>query len=115
MAAREWVSTRVENHNVPSYWGVNAVRRLSSYDSYSESYNPNWHSHFNYWNQEEQPRYQPPPSPTRATPQTPNSGTSLEDIVKSLALTTLQLQQETEAGLQETRIELQERGKAYNS
>ncbi|KAL0291447.1 UNVERIFIED_CONTAM: hypothetical protein Sradi_7026000 [Sesamum radiatum] len=33
---------------------------------------------------------------------------SLEDIVKSLALTTLQFQQETEAGLQETRIELQE-------
>ncbi|KAL0281763.1 UNVERIFIED_CONTAM: hypothetical protein Sradi_7289400 [Sesamum radiatum] len=33
---------------------------------------------------------------------------SLEDIVKSLALTTLQFQQEMEAGLQETRIELQE-------
>ncbi|KAK4385424.1 hypothetical protein Sango_2666400 [Sesamum angolense] len=32
--------------------------------------------------------------------QTPNSGMSLEDIVKSLALTTLQFQQDTMAGLQ---------------
>ncbi|KAL0361832.1 UNVERIFIED_CONTAM: hypothetical protein Sradi_3867700 [Sesamum radiatum] len=108
MAANEWISMRVENHNVPSYWGVNAVRGLPSYDSYFESYNPNCQSHFNYWDQEEQPRYQPPPSPTYATPQTPNSGMSLEDIVKSLAHTTLQFQQETEAGLQGTRIELQE-------
>ncbi|KAL0307538.1 UNVERIFIED_CONTAM: hypothetical protein Scaly_2979900 [Sesamum calycinum] len=33
---------------------------------------------------------------------------SLEDIVKSLALTTLQFQQDTMAGLQETRVEWQE-------
>ncbi|KAL0308746.1 UNVERIFIED_CONTAM: hypothetical protein Sradi_5816900 [Sesamum radiatum] len=43
-------------------------------------------------------RYQPPPSPVQAAPQTPNSGMSLEDIVKSLALTTLQFQQDTMAG-----------------
>ncbi|KAL0361297.1 UNVERIFIED_CONTAM: hypothetical protein Sradi_3814200 [Sesamum radiatum] len=108
MAAREWISTRVENHNVPSHWGVNTVRGLPSYDSYFESYNPNWRSHFSYWDLEEQPRYQPPPSPTHVTPQTLNSGMSLEDIVKSLALTTFQFQLQTEAGLQETRIELQE-------
>ncbi|KAL0387887.1 UNVERIFIED_CONTAM: hypothetical protein Sradi_2670500 [Sesamum radiatum] len=47
---------------------------------------------------EEQLRYQPPPSPMQAAPQTPNSGMSLEDIVKSLALTTLQLKQDTMAG-----------------
>ncbi|KAL0366818.1 UNVERIFIED_CONTAM: hypothetical protein Sradi_3571900 [Sesamum radiatum] len=107
MATREWISTRIENHNIPAYWGVNAVRGLPSYDSYSESYNPNWQSHFHYWDQEEQLRYQPPPSPTQTTPQTLNSGMSLEDIVKSLALTTLQFQQETEAGLQETRESIQ--------
>ncbi|KAL0347726.1 UNVERIFIED_CONTAM: hypothetical protein Scaly_1788600 [Sesamum calycinum] len=57
-----------------------------------------WQDHFNYWDQEEQLRYQPPPSPMQAAPQTPNSGMSLEDIVKSLALTTLQLKQDTMAG-----------------
>ncbi|KAK4386073.1 hypothetical protein Sango_2477900 [Sesamum angolense] len=41
-------------------------------------------------------------------PQMPNSSMSLEDIVKSLALTTLQFQQDTMAGLQETKVELQE-------
>ncbi|KAL0379333.1 UNVERIFIED_CONTAM: hypothetical protein Sradi_3238800 [Sesamum radiatum] len=37
----------------------------------------------------------------------PNSGMSLEDIVKSLALTTLQIQQDTRANLQETRASIQ--------
>ncbi|KAL0401666.1 UNVERIFIED_CONTAM: hypothetical protein Slati_4196500 [Sesamum latifolium] len=100
-----------ENHRqyeFPSYWGVNAVRGFPSYDSYSGSYNPSWRSHFNYWDQEEQLRYQPPPSPTQVVPQTLNSGMSLEDIVKSLALTTLQFQQDTSANLQETNAKLQE-------
>ncbi|KAL0418884.1 UNVERIFIED_CONTAM: hypothetical protein Sradi_1301900 [Sesamum radiatum] len=92
-----------ENHRqygFPSYWGVNAVRGFSSYDSYSESYNPGWHSRFNYWDQEEQLRHQPPPSLTQVAPQTPNSGMSLEDIVKSFALTTLQFQQVRRASIQ---------------
>ncbi|KAL0412067.1 UNVERIFIED_CONTAM: hypothetical protein Slati_3796400 [Sesamum latifolium] len=87
-----------ENHRqyeYPSYWGVNAVRGFPSYDSHSESYNARWQSHFNYWDQEEQLRHQLPPSPMQVAPQLPNSGMSLEDIVKSLALTTQQLQQDS--------------------
>ncbi|KAK4382454.1 hypothetical protein Sango_2869100 [Sesamum angolense] len=110
MAGREWISTVDENHRqyeFPSYWGVNTESGFPSYDSYSESYNPGWQNHFNYWDEEEQLRYQPPPSPMQAAPQTSNSGMSLEDIVKSLALTTLQFQQDTMAGLQETKACLQ--------
>ncbi|KAK4383527.1 putative enzymatic polyprotein [Sesamum angolense] len=110
MVGREWISTVDENHRqyeFPSYWGVNAERGFASYDSYSESYNPGWQNHFNYWDEEEQMRYQPPPSPMQAAPQTSNSGMSLEDIVESLALTTLQFQQDTMAGLQETKACLQ--------
>ncbi|KAL0427331.1 UNVERIFIED_CONTAM: hypothetical protein Slati_2907900 [Sesamum latifolium] len=100
-----------ENHRqygFSSYWGVNSVRGFPSYDSYSKSYSSGWQGHFNYWDQEEQLRYQPHPSPTQAAPQTPNSVMSLEDIVKSFALTTLQFQQDTKAGLQEARENLQE-------
>ncbi|KAL0400374.1 UNVERIFIED_CONTAM: hypothetical protein Sradi_2380700 [Sesamum radiatum] len=106
MAGREWISTLGENHRqyeFPSYWGVNAVRGFSSYDSYSESYDLRWQSHFNYWDQEEQLRHQPPPSPTQVALQTQTSGMSLEDIVTSIALTTQQLQQdsiETKASIQ---------------
>ncbi|KAL0456050.1 UNVERIFIED_CONTAM: hypothetical protein Slati_0944200 [Sesamum latifolium] len=109
MGTREWISTMDENHRqygFSSYWGVNAG--FPSYDSYSEFNDPGWQSHFNYWDHEEQPRYQPPPSLMQTTPQTPNSGMSLEDIVKSLALTTFQFQQDTEVRLQETRVGLQE-------
>ncbi|KAL0325064.1 UNVERIFIED_CONTAM: hypothetical protein Sradi_5075700 [Sesamum radiatum] len=77
IAGREWISTVDENHRqyeFPSYWGINAERGFPSYDSYSESYNSGWQDHFNYWDQEEQLRYQPPPSPMQAAPQTPNSG-----------------------------------------
>ncbi|KAL0356117.1 UNVERIFIED_CONTAM: hypothetical protein Sradi_4058600 [Sesamum radiatum] len=73
-------------HNL--IWETNAVRGFSSYDFYSESYNPEWQSNFNYWDQKEQLRYQPPPSLTQVAPQTPISDMSLEDIVKSLALQT---------------------------
>ncbi|KAL0293115.1 UNVERIFIED_CONTAM: hypothetical protein Sradi_6955500 [Sesamum radiatum] len=110
MAGREWISTMGENHRqyvFPSYWGVNAVRGFSSYDSYSESYNPGWQSHFNYWDQEEQLRHQSPPSPMQVAPQTTNSGMSFEDIAKSLALTTLRFQQNTSANFQETRENIQ--------
>ncbi|KAL0448567.1 UNVERIFIED_CONTAM: hypothetical protein Slati_1413100 [Sesamum latifolium] len=70
-------------HNL--IWETNAVRGFPSYDSYSESYNPGWQSHFNYWDQKEQLRQQPLPSPMQVAPQTPNSEMSLEDIVKSIA------------------------------
>ncbi|KAL0440631.1 UNVERIFIED_CONTAM: hypothetical protein Sradi_0002000 [Sesamum radiatum] len=79
MVGREWISTMDENHRqyeFSSYWGVNAERGFPSYDSHSESYNPAWQNHFNYWDQEEQLRYQPPPSPMQVAPQTPNSGVS---------------------------------------
>ncbi|KAL0367513.1 UNVERIFIED_CONTAM: hypothetical protein Sradi_3641400 [Sesamum radiatum] len=98
-----------ENHRQYGFlsnWGVNLG--FPSYDSYSEFNNLGWRSHFNYWNQKEQLRHQPPPSLTQVAPQTPNSGMSLEDIVKSLALTTLQFQQDKKARLQETNAELQE-------
>ncbi|KAL0298922.1 UNVERIFIED_CONTAM: hypothetical protein Sradi_6552000 [Sesamum radiatum] len=64
-------------------------------------------NHFDYWDKKGQLIYQPHLSLTQAAPQTPNSGMSLEDIVKSLALTTLQFQQDTKV-LQETMTELQE-------
>ncbi|KAL0319725.1 UNVERIFIED_CONTAM: hypothetical protein Sradi_5234000 [Sesamum radiatum] len=43
----------------------------------------------------------------QVSPQTPNSGMSLEDIAKSLALTTLQFQQNTRENFQETRESIQ--------
>ncbi|KAL0433342.1 UNVERIFIED_CONTAM: hypothetical protein Slati_2668500 [Sesamum latifolium] len=81
------------------------------YDPHSNFYNPGWRDHpnFNYRNQGEQSKPHPPifnrphPAPAQAPSQTSNSGMSLEDIVKSLALTTQQLQQdstETKASLQ---------------
>ncbi|KAK4381004.1 LINE-1 retrotransposable element O protein [Sesamum angolense] len=53
----------------------------------------------NYWDQEEQLRHQPPSSPMQVAQQTLNSGTSLEDITKSLAVTALQIQHDTRANL----------------
>ncbi|KAL0391453.1 UNVERIFIED_CONTAM: hypothetical protein Slati_4530400 [Sesamum latifolium] len=81
-------------HNL--IWETNAVRRFPSYDFYSESYNPGWQSHFNYWDQKEQLRHQPPPSPTQVAPQTPNSDMSLEEIIKSLALQNLSCRSQME-------------------
>ncbi|KAL0282190.1 UNVERIFIED_CONTAM: hypothetical protein Sradi_7268800 [Sesamum radiatum] len=68
---------------------------------------------FSYRNHGEQSKPQPlsfnQPNPApQAPPQALNSGMSLEDIVKSLAVTTQQFQQKAEVGLQETKAELQE-------
>ncbi|KAK4381432.1 hypothetical protein Sango_2968700 [Sesamum angolense] len=78
------------------------------YDPNSNFYNPGWRDHpnFSYRNQGEQskPHQQPinraVPAPAQALSKPPNSGMSLEDIVKSLALTTQQIQQDTTMGLQ---------------
>ncbi|KAK4405904.1 Retrovirus-related Pol polyprotein from transposon.6 [Sesamum angolense] len=78
------------------------------YDPNSNFYNPGWRDHpnFSYRNQGEQskPHQQPinrvVPAPGQTLSKPPNSGMSLEDIVKSLALTTQQIQQDTTAGFQ---------------
>ena len=75
------------------------------YDPYSNHYNPGWRDHpnFSYGNQGGQQRpppqgfTRPPQVPTQT--QAPNSGMSLEDIVKNLANNTLQFQQETRANI----------------
>ncbi|KAL0402746.1 UNVERIFIED_CONTAM: hypothetical protein Slati_4304500 [Sesamum latifolium] len=85
-------------HNL--IWKMNVVRGFPSYDSYFESYNPGWQSHFNYWDQKAQLRQQPPPSPTQVAPQTPNSEMSLEDI----------FHEDIKARLQETNVSSQDLG-----
>ncbi|KAL2232425.1 UNVERIFIED_CONTAM: hypothetical protein Sindi_1422500 [Sesamum indicum] len=72
------------------------------HDPFFNTYNPGWRDHPNlrYDNQPQNFQrvpHQPPPSP----PQTnPNNGTPLEDIVKTLALSTQQFQQETRLSIQ---------------
>ena len=77
-----------------------------NYDPYSNHYNPGWRDHPNlsYENQGGQQRYHPQnfirPLQAPIQPQAPNSGMSLEDIVKNLANSTLQIQQEIRASIQ---------------
>ncbi|KAL0319983.1 UNVERIFIED_CONTAM: hypothetical protein Sradi_5259800 [Sesamum radiatum] len=80
------------------------------YAPHTNFYNPGWRDHpnFSYRNHGEQSKPQSqifnrPNSAPQAPPRAPDSGMSLEDIVKSLAVTTQQFQQKMEAGLQETR------------
>ncbi|KAK4410208.1 hypothetical protein Sango_0093800 [Sesamum angolense] len=88
------------------------------YDPHSNFYNPGWRDHpnFSYRNQCEQskPHQQPVnravPAPAQVLSKPPNLGMSLEDIVKSFALTTQQIQQDTTVGLQERRANLQHLG-----
>ncbi|XP_027166394.1 uncharacterized protein LOC113766399 [Coffea eugenioides] len=84
--------------------GVPAPRK--PYDPYSNTYNPGWRDHpnFSYGNRpqnsfsnrplEFQQPWQPKPQPSSS-----NSGGSLEEIVKSLATSTTQFQQETRVGM----------------
>ncbi|KAL2250253.1 UNVERIFIED_CONTAM: hypothetical protein Sindi_2310000 [Sesamum indicum] len=71
------------------------------YDPFFYTYNPEWSKHPNlrYGNQPQNfqrgPHQQPPPPQTN-----PNNGTPLEDIVKTLALSTQQFQQETRLSIQ---------------
>ncbi|XP_027152472.1 uncharacterized protein LOC113752560 [Coffea eugenioides] len=72
------------------------------YDPYSSTYNPGWRDHpnFSYGNKPQNsfsnrpPGFQQPWQP-KAQPLSSSSGSFLEEIVKSLATTTTQLQQET--------------------
>ncbi|XP_027076998.1 uncharacterized protein [Coffea arabica] len=80
--------------------GVPAPHR--QYDPYSNTYNPGWRDHpnFSYGNRPQNAFSNRPPGfqqPWQSKPQpsSSNSGSFLEDIVKSLATTTAQLQQET--------------------
>ncbi|KAL0356219.1 UNVERIFIED_CONTAM: hypothetical protein Sradi_4068800 [Sesamum radiatum] len=93
---------------------ANTVGGLSApsqrgHDPFPYTYNPGWRDHLNlrYDNQPQnfqRPPYQPPPP----HPQThPNFGMPLEDIVKTLALSTQQFQQETHKFHQETRASIQ--------
>ncbi|XP_027181678.1 uncharacterized protein LOC113780069 [Coffea eugenioides] len=88
--------------------GVPAPRR--QYDPYSNTYNTGWRDHpnFSYGNRPQNSLSNRPPGfqqPWQPKPQlsSSNTGSSLEDIVKSLATTTSQIQQETRQFQQETR------------
>ncbi|XP_010268950.1 PREDICTED: uncharacterized protein LOC104605763 [Nelumbo nucifera] len=81
------------------------------YDPYSSTYNPGWRDHPNlsYGNPQNHPsfpqyhptfqQYQPHP-PRQQPTQNSDSDMFLEDIVKSLAINTLQFQQETRTSIQ---------------
>ncbi|KAL2228604.1 UNVERIFIED_CONTAM: hypothetical protein Sindi_1840100 [Sesamum indicum] len=86
---------------------ADAVGRFSGqqqrrYDLFSNTYNPGWRDHPNlrYGNQPQNfqrvPHQQPPPPPQA----NPNNSMPLEDIVKTLALSTQQFQQETRSSIQ---------------
>nr|XP_027122311.1 uncharacterized protein LOC113739280 [Coffea arabica] len=79
--------------------GVLAPRR--QYDPYSNTYNPGWRDHPNLIYGNRQPNSfsnRPPgfhqPWQPKSQPSSSNSGSSLEDLVKSLTTTTTQLHQE---------------------
>ncbi|KAL0379213.1 UNVERIFIED_CONTAM: hypothetical protein Sradi_3226800 [Sesamum radiatum] len=80
MATREWMSPMAENRGDMDFKTIGMLNKLIGTNTSNEG----WQSHFNYWDQIEQLRHQPPPSPMQVAPQTPNSGMSIEDIVKSL-------------------------------
>ncbi|XP_071905863.1 uncharacterized protein [Coffea arabica] len=80
--------------------GVSAPRR--PYDPYSNTYNPGWRDHpnFSYGNRPQNSFSNRPPGfqqpwQQKSQPSSSSSESSLEEIVKSLAMTTAQLQQET--------------------
>ena len=89
------------------------------YDPYSSTYNPGWRDHPNlsYGNPQVNQlatqnrlicqQYKQPYPPRQQSGQTSNSGMSLEDIIKSLAINTLQFQQETKQFQQEARVNIQ--------
>ncbi|KAL0378805.1 UNVERIFIED_CONTAM: hypothetical protein Sradi_3186000 [Sesamum radiatum] len=129
--AQHLISTMAENYRQYGYHterGVSIVNEEDfratqrRYDPHSNFYNPGWRDHpnFSYRNHGEQSKPQPlsfnRPNPApQAPPQAPNSGMSLEDIVKSLAVTNQQFQQKAEVGLQETKAELQEKSRMSKS
>ncbi|XP_027157925.1 uncharacterized protein LOC113759552 [Coffea eugenioides] len=100
--------------------GVPAPRR--QYDPYSNTYNSDWRDHpnFSYGNRPQNlfsnrpPGFQQPWQPT-SQPSSSNSGSSLEDIVKSLATSTAQFQQKTRASMKNLEIQISHMAIAINS
>ncbi|XP_027166467.1 uncharacterized protein LOC113766476 [Coffea eugenioides] len=99
--------------------GVPAPRK--SYDPYSNTYNQGWRDHpnFSYGNRPQNslsnrpPGFQQPWQP-KPQPSSSNSGSSLEDIVKSLATIITQFQQETRAGMKNLEIQISHMATAIN-
>ncbi|KAL0296113.1 UNVERIFIED_CONTAM: hypothetical protein Sradi_6663400 [Sesamum radiatum] len=91
MSIGEWISTIDDNHRqyrFSSHWGVNAVRGFSPYDSYTPTI------------QDGKVISIMMVVNVSLIHKMPNSSMSSEEIVRSLALTTLQFQQDTRASLQ---------------
>nr|XP_027099241.1 uncharacterized protein LOC113718540 [Coffea arabica] len=99
--------------------GVPAPRR--QYDPYSNTYNPGWRDHpnFSYGNKPQTsfsnrlPGFQQPWQ-QKFQPSPPNSGSSLEEIVKSLATTTTQFQQNTKACMKDMETRMNQMATAIN-
>nr|XP_027102633.1 uncharacterized protein LOC113723867 [Coffea arabica] len=88
------------------------------YDPYSNTYNRSWRDHpnFSYGNMQQNSFLNRPSGfqqswQTKPQPSSSNSGSSLEDIVKSLATTTTQLQQEIRS-LTTNTVQLQQETRA---
>ncbi|XP_071905575.1 uncharacterized protein [Coffea arabica] len=99
--------------------GVPAPRR--QYDPYSNTYNLGWgdHPNFSYGNRPQNSFSNRPPGfqqPWQQKPQpsSSNSGSSLEDIVKSMATSTAQFQQETRSGMKDMEIQMSQMTTAIN-
>ncbi|KAL0302831.1 UNVERIFIED_CONTAM: hypothetical protein Sangu_3075300 [Sesamum angustifolium] len=78
-------------------------QQYKRHDPFSNTYNPEWRNHPNlrYGNQSQnfqKPPYQHPPPPPPSS--NSNSGTSLEDMMKTLVANTQQFQQDTRASIQ---------------
>ncbi|XP_048227305.1 LOW QUALITY PROTEIN: uncharacterized protein LOC125369336 [Ricinus communis] len=84
----------------PNALGGFAGQPQRKYDPFSNHYNPGWRDHPNLscGNQGGQQKY--PPQNFNRQPVQPNSGMSLEDIVKNFANNNLQFQQETRSSIQ---------------
>ncbi|GKB80872.1 DNA-directed DNA polymerase, partial [Tanacetum coccineum] len=82
------------------------------YDPFSNTYNPGWRNHpnFSYGSRSNNFQQQYPKPTTHSQPSSSNSSMSLEDIVKMLATSTQQFQQDTKSIIQhlENQIVLEE-------
>ncbi|GJS57233.1 uncharacterized protein Tco_0652017 [Tanacetum coccineum] len=72
------------------------------YDPFSNTYNPGWRDHpnFSYGSRSNNFQQQYPKPTTHSQPSSSNSSMSLEDIVKTLATSTQQFQQDTKTTIQ---------------
>nr|GEW88685.1 hypothetical protein [Tanacetum cinerariifolium] len=72
------------------------------YDPFSNTYNPGWRDHpnFSYGSRSNNLQQQYPKPTTHSQPSSLNSNMSLKDIVKTLATSTQQLQQDTKTTIQ---------------